>query len=264
MTRSTGEWWTLGFLLLFACRESGAPVPEQTPRGIAEGAATSPARPADAEASVAVPMPMPMPAPAAAPDAAASAARVQNFDTLAAGPVAGMQSLRTGPGADGRFVVVAVADAPSKPNVLRQTDTDMTDGRFAVAVLPEPMPPDVRVSVSCRPISGNVDRACGLVLRLAGANDYYVARANALEDNVRFYYVKNGRRVQLSSWSGKVASKQWHTLRVDAKGDLFEVYFDGARVMSVHDATFAAGGKVGVWTKADSVTEYDDLTVGAL
>ncbi len=239
------------------CRESAPPTHEQAPRAVTEATTlTSPTSSAPSPMGVAA-------GSAGGADAGASGFRVQGFDTLALGPVTALQSMRTGPGTDGRFVVVAAADAPSAPNVLRQVDTDGTDGRFALAVLPESAPADVRVSVSCRALSGSVDQACGLVLRLQGANDYYVARANALEDNVRFYYVKGGRRVQLASFTGKVASKRWHTLRVDARGDLFEVYFDGVRVMSAHDKTFAEGGRVGVWTKADSVTEFDDLTVGA-
>lgn len=106
-----------------------------------------------------------------------------------------------------------------------------------------------------------MDQACGLVFRYRDENNYYVTRANALEDNVRLYYVANGKRYQFASWSGRVSSGSWHELRADAKGDHFEVYWDGQKVIDAQDPTFQQPGKVGVWTKSDSVTYFDDLTV---
>jgi hypothetical protein len=88
-------------------------------------------------------------------------------------------------------------------------------------------------------------------------------RANALEDNVRLYHVKDGNRVQLASWSGKVAPKTWHKLVVLAKGDRIVVTFDEAPILDANDSTFLDAGKVGVWTKADSVTQFDDLSASA-
>jgi hypothetical protein len=122
---------------------------------------------------------------------------------------------------------------------------------------------DVRVSVRCKPIAGKVDQACGLVFRYRDENNYYVARANALEDNVRFYYVSAGKRHELASWSGRVTSGSWHELRVDATGDLFEVFWDNQKVIETRDKTFIEPGKIGLWTKADSVTYFDDLIVEA-
>jgi hypothetical protein len=118
--------------------------------------------------------------------------------------------------------------------------------------------------VSCKPVSGKGDQGCGLVWRYRDANNYYLTRANALEDNVRLYHVKDGRRIQFASWNGKVASGRWHSLRVDAKGDRFEVYFDGQKVLDAKDSTFAEAGSVGVWTKADSVIQFDDLSASVL
>jgi hypothetical protein len=158
-------------------------------------------------------------------------------------------------------VVVAVKDAPSGGNVLAQTDVDNTDNRFPIAVADVAPLADLALSVKCKPISGNVDQGCGLVFRYQDANNYYVTRANALEENVRFYYVKNGRRQQLKSWSGKVKSGVWHDYKVEAKGDHFVVTFDGKQVLDVTDKTFPQPGKVGVWTKADSVIYFDDLKI---
>lgn len=133
-----------------------------------------------------------------------------------------------------------------------------------MAVADEPLLTDLRLSVKCQPISGKVDQACGLVLRYRDEQHYYITRANALEQNVRFYKVVNGQRQQLASWSGAVASGVWHQLQVEAQGDRFVIFWDGQRVMEVVDQTFREAGKIGLWTKADSVTVFDDLTVELL
>lgn len=114
-----------------------------------------------------------------------------------------------------------------------------------------------------KPISGGEDQAGGLVWRLKDANNYYVARANALEDNVTIYYTVNGRRTEKKRAQMKVASRQWHTLRVDFQGRHFTVTYDGKTALAWDDDTFKDAGKVGVWTKADSVTLFDDFTYGA-
>jgi hypothetical protein len=186
------------------------------------------------------------------------------FDADAAGASpAGFSFGRTGNGKEGRWIVQAATDAPSAPNVLVQTDADPTDYRFPVAVATGSRWKDVRVSVSCKPISGKVDQACGLVWRYADDKNYYLARANALEGNVRLYHVKDGNRVQFASWSGKVASGVWHKLVVEARGDRFVATFDGKAVLDAKDGTFTEAGAVGVWTKADSVTQFDDLSAEA-
>src|SRR6185503_16885051 len=99
---------------------------------------------------------------------------------------------RTGDGKVGTWVIKAIKDAPSAGNVLAQTDADSTDDRFPVAVGNKPELVDVALSVKCKPVSGKVDQACGLVVRYQDADNYYLTRANALENNVRFYYVKGG------------------------------------------------------------------------
>jgi hypothetical protein len=176
---------------------------------------------------------------------------------------AGFSFGRTGNGKEGRWVVQAAADAPSKPNVLVQLDADATDFRFPVAVVDASSFKDVKLSVSCKPISGSVDQACGLVWRFKDAKNYYLTRANALEGNVRLYHVKDGNRVQFASWSGNVATKVWHKLAVEAKGDRFVVSFDDRKILDAKDSTFTETGKLGVWTKADSVTQFDDLSASA-
>lgn len=187
---------------------------------------------------------------------------VWNFDKEVAGKAPpGFTFSRTGNGKFGRWVVQQDKTAPSGAHVLAQLDSDDTDYRFPIVVANEPLLRNLRLSVRCKPVSGKVDQACGLVFRYRDENNYYVTRANALEDNVRLYYMANGRRYQFASWTGRVSSGSWHELRADANGDRFEVYWDGKKVIDAQDPIFQQPGKVGVWTKADSVTYFDDLTV---
>src|SRR6266540_7571213 len=167
-------------------------------------------------------------------------------------PPAGFAFGRTGSGREGHWVVRTEKDAPSAPNVLAQIDTDATDYRFPVAFTGPEMN-DLRLSVKCKTVAGKVDQGCGLVFRLKDADNYYLTRANALEDNVRLYHVVKGSRRQFAGWNGKVASETWHALAVEARGDRFQVFFDGKPVIDAKDDTFKDAGKVGVWTKADSV-----------
>src|SRR5215813_9397270 len=192
-----------------------------------------------------------------------SSSKTWNFDSDTVGkPPAGFSFGRTGKGAEGQWVVRSESDAPSKGNVLAQVSTDDTDYRFPVAFT-GPDFKDLRLSVKCKPVSGKVDQGCGLVLRLKDADNYYVVRANALEDNVRLYHVVNGRRVQFAGANFKVSSGTWHELRVELTGNTFTCYFDGVKKIEASDDTFKDAGKVGLWTKADSVTYFDDLTVTA-
>jgi hypothetical protein len=168
-------------------------------------------------------------------------------------------------GAPGKWVVQAEGDN----KFLAQLDADKTRSRFPTAVLADIRSASVDLSVRFRPVSGHVDRAAGLVWRYQDENNYYIVRANALENNVVLYKVQNGRRTDLPvkgegrtyGKPSKVPSGQWGTLRVVAKGPVFEVYHNGNKLYEVEDTTFAQPGKVGVWTKADSVTHFDDLMV---
>lgn len=177
---------------------------------------------------------------------------------------AGFSFGKTGKGRPGKWVVRIDPSSPAGDRVLAQVDTDDTDDRFPVAVADAPLLKDVRLEVRCKPVSGKVDQACGLVFRYRDENNYYLTRANALEDNVRLYHVVDGRRRQFGGWNGKVAGQTWHTLAVEARGNRFQVHFDGKPVIDAHDDTFKEAGKVGVWTKADSVTHFDALSAKPL
>jgi hypothetical protein len=203
-------------------------------------------------------------APVAAP-ASGGGAHAWSFDSDADGSApAGFSFGRTGRGREGKWLVRREGDAPSLPNVLAQVDADATDYRFPVAWANDPVLADLELSVRCKPVSGEIDRACGVVFRLRDANNYYLSRANALENNVRLYFVKRGERRQIASWSGRVSSGVWHEYRMRVQGDHIEVTWDGTKVIDHHDATFSDAGRVGLWTKADSVTYFDDLAVKPL
>ena len=118
------------------------------------------------------------------------------------------------------------------------------------------------VDVKFKSLSGNEDRAGGVVWRAKDGNNYYVARANALEDNVAIYHTIGGRRTEQKRMNMKVAPNEWHRLRVDFQGRHVTVTFDGQRVLDWNDETFKDAGKVGVWTKSDSVTLFDDFSYG--
>ncbi len=197
-----------------------------------------------------------------APPQSAGASLTYNFDSVGAIP-AKFHSARTGKGAESKWVVMADSTAPSKPNVVAQTSTDTTDYRFPLLIADEGSFKDLELSVRFKAVSGEVDRAGGLVFRLKDANNYYIVRANALEDNYRLYHVINRSRRQFAGANFKVTSGEWHELRVEAVGNKIICYYDGAKKIEATDATFQEAGKVGLWTKADSVTYFDDLRVVA-
>lgn len=199
-----------------------------------------------------------------APPQAAGASFTYNFDSDTAGAApAKFHGARTGQGTEGKWVVMADATAPSKPNVVAQTSTDGTDYRFPLLIADDGSFKDLEISVRFKAVSGKVDQAGGLVFRLKDANNYYIVRANALEDNYRLYHVVNGSRRQFAGANFKVTSSEWHELRVEAVGNKFTCYYDGAKKIEATDDTFKEGGKIGLWTKADSVTYFDDLKVQA-
>ncbi len=189
---------------------------------------------------------------------------VENFDSEAAGkPPAHFKLALTGQGAEGTWVVKEDLTAPSKPNVLAQTSTDTTDYRFPIAILEEGSFKDFDLSVKFKAVSGKVDQAGGLIFRVQDANNYYVVRANALEDNYRLYHVIDGRRRQFAGANFKVTSGEWHELRVECVGNRIICYYDGQKKIEATDDTFKDTGKIGLWTKADSVTYFDDLRLVA-
>lgn len=202
-------------------------------------------------------------APAHAEDGG-PAIRIDFEDATSGQLPAGVASALTGRGGPVKWSVIEDATAPAGPRVLAQTSADRTDDRFPLVIFEAPVVANVAVAVRFKAVAGTVDRAAGIALRLGDANNYYVVRANALEDNVRLYTVVAGQRRQFAGADTRVASGTWHQLGIEARGSRLDVFFNGRRLFGATDTTFAAAGRVALWTKADSVTYFDDLTIRPL
>lgn len=175
----------------------------------------------------------------------------------------GFTVARTGQGAPATWSVQEDASVPGR-RVITQTSADQTDYRFPLAIYDRLSAANLDVRVRFKAVAGRVDRAGGIAIRLADPNNYYVARANALEDNVNFYHVVNGVRREIRGTSEKIVSDVWHTLEIRAVGQEFTISFNGKPLFTVQDRTFTNPGKVALWTKADSVTRFDGFTIAAL
>lgn len=167
-----------------------------------------------------------------------------------------------------KWEIVEDPTAPSPSRVLAQTSSDSTSGRFPLAIYQKAAFTDGSVSVRFKPVSGERDQAAGIVWRYKDPGNYYIARANALEDNVVVYKVELGKRISLepkgtpSKTYGvkhKVPKRAWSALEVEFDGPRFTVFLNGVEIMVVVDATFSGPGHTGLWTKADSVTYFDDF-----
>jgi len=173
-------------------------------------------------------------------------------------------------GAPPRWEVVRDESAPSPPNVLAQLSRDTTAGRFPLAIWEKVMVRDGEISVIFKTVHGSIDQAAGIVWRYQDPNNYYIVRANALENNVVFYKVENGVRTSIApkglpsrSYGVKhtIPRGRWNNLKVSLSGDKIAVFFNQEQLFEAEDTTFSKPGKVGLWTKADSVTYFDDFTV---
>lgn len=183
-----------------------------------------------------------------------------SFDTdkpgkLPAGWVAGV----TGRGSS-RWAIETDTSAPSKPNVLKQSGS----GAFPWCIKKGVSIADGFVEVRFKPISGKEDQAGGVVWRWKDGDNYYVVRANALENNVALYYIKKGNRTTLKYVDAPVARDAWHQLRVVFQGKQIKVLLNGKGYIEYKDEHITGAGAVGVWTKADSVTAFDDFSFGEL
>ena len=186
-------------------------------------------------------------------------AQTINFDTADVGKApAGWNATKTGSG-QAKWSIEKDDTAPSKPNVLKQSG----EATYPVCIKDDTRLKDGFVEVKFKPVAGKEDQAGGVIWRCQDADNYYIARANALEDNVTIYHTIKGRRVSFKNVNTPVKSGVWHTLRVDFAGNKFTVTFDGKKVIEATDDSFTEAGKVGVWTKADSVTLFDDFSFGA-
>lgn len=192
---------------------------------------------------------------ASGPVAAQISEKVWNFDADKPGSVPeGFTA------AVGDWKIVADPSAPSKPNVLAQAARN-SGSAFNLILANETISEKVDISVKMKAVGGKEDQGGGLVWRARDSNNYYVARYNPLEDNYRVYKVEKGHRTQLQSADIK-HSESWHTLRVTMEGDHIQCYYDGTKYLDVIDSTFRGAGKIGLWSKADAQSYFDDLTIG--
>jgi hypothetical protein len=166
----------------------------------------------------------------------------------------------TGSGPPGEWFVVR----NEAVQALAQTGTDATDDRFPLAIYRPFSGRNVYVSIRFMPVAGTIDQAGGVIARYTPAGDYYLARANALENNVRFYRVVAGKRQMIAGVDANVSSRAWHTLGIAARDDRFIILFDGRELFGATDATLRDAGRVGLWTKADSVTWFESIKIKSL
>jgi hypothetical protein len=194
---------------------------------------------------------------------------IERFDRCDPGKVPSRWTVSmTHSGGAPKWGLVPDPSAPSPPCAFAQLSTDSTAGRFPLAIWDGAEFRDGEVSVAFKPVSGIVDQAAGIVWRYRDADNYYIVRANALENNVVLYKVLDGVRVSIApkglpsrAYGVKhpIAAGKWATLRVTFYGYLFTVYLDGQRLFEAEDRSLGGAGKAGLWTKADSVTYFDDF-----
>ena len=185
-------------------------------------------------------------------------AETETFDSVAVGTLPdGWLAGVTGRGTP-RWMVQPDATAPTGAKVLQQAG----NGTFPWCVKKDVSFADGFVEVKFKPISGKEDQAGGVVWRWKDGDNYYVARANALENNVSLYYTAAGRRNTIKYVDAPVAAKAWHTLRVEFTGKRIRVMLDGKTYIDLEDGRIGGAGAVGVWTKADSITSFDDFAYG--
>lgn len=252
MTGFQMKWLLFALVLCGCCGQlNGDNVENHPPQDpSAESAKSSAGH--QASAPVAIP-----PESGAPTESALSTTRTWSFDEGSLGQLpAGLVSVV------GRWAVTNDEAAPSGSRVLAQLATS-ADDVFNVALVTGASYRDVDISVRLRSVSGRVDQGGGIVWRARDTRNYYIARYNPLEDNFRVYKVANGRRWMLKSATLRIDHTAWRTLRIVMRGDHVECYLDGTKYLDVRDATFSDSGQIGLWTKADAQTHFDDFTVSA-
>jgi len=162
---------------------------------------------------------------------------------------------------EGKWVVEEVEDPPSGKKVLAQRDAGDDPDRFALCVYDSDKIADIDVEVQLNLINGKMEQAAGVAARYIDRNNYYVARADAKAGNVRLFAVVQGKPTQIGSQPVAVDAKKWHKLRLVVSGRHFQVYFNDVMLFELDDDAHRDPGQVAFWTKADSVTLFDDLVI---
>jgi hypothetical protein len=193
----------------------------------------------------------------------ASTGRIVNFDTAPLGKMPpGWTAAMTNGGAAPKWEILKDGSAPTQPYVFAQVSNDPGGNRFPLAIFDGLMVRDSDISVRMKPVSGHADQAGGLVFRYRDCNNYYLARANAIDGSVALFKVENGRRTALNPGvHHDIPLNAWSILKVSVRGRRFQVYVNHRRILQGFDDTFSSSGKVGLWTVGDSVTYFDDFRV---
>jgi hypothetical protein len=169
----------------------------------------------------------------------------------------------TGVGRPANWRAIANPDAPDGW-ALEEAAGDPADLRFPLCISEQAVARDLDATLRFKPLSGTRAQVGGLMFRAQSANDYYVVRANSLDNSVRLYRMEKGKRSQLAMKEAPLGAGQWHSLRVIASNDRFEVALDGKPLFEVTDRSLPQAGAMGVWSQADSVTHYGSLLVSPL
>jgi len=160
------------------------------------------------------------------------------------------------------WAVIADGTAPSRPNVLSLTKTNHTSGStFNICWNEQVHFQDGRVEISLKANGGQEDQGGGPIWRVQDKDNYYVCRANPLENNFRVYYVKNGSRTQLATAEAKIPSGKWHMIAIEQHGEHIVCFLNGTQLLEATDNHILGPGGVGVWTKADATSSFDNITV---
>jgi hypothetical protein len=185
-----------------------------------------------------------------------------SFEDATAGKLpSDWSAAKTGTGAGSVWTVVQDKTAPKGPSILAQTSSEGASPLFNLCVLDEVKRADLDLAISFKAVDGKIDQGGGPVWRYKDANNYYIARMNPLENNIRVYKVVDGKRTQLGTADVEAAAQKWHAIRVVHAGNRIRCILNGKQYLDVKDETFKDAGKIGLWTKADAVTYFDDLEV---
>ncbi len=166
-----------------------------------------------------------------------------------------------GKGTTAIWKIVADNSTPSKPHAVAVIESKNQGHTFNLLIADGTKYKDVEVEVDVKAVGGKEDQGGGPIWRMKDANNYYICRWNPLEDNFRLYYVKDGKRKQLSSADVKTDSKAWHKIEIEHKGQKIVAKFDDKKLIEIEDDTFQDAGMVGLWTKADAATAFDNFEV---
>ncbi len=192
------------------------------------------------------------------------AASITGFDAQQPGalPEAWTAGATNPQGPVANWAIAADPTAPTGPNVLALSSTNhSSSGTFNLCWMDRIPFRDGTIELAFKAVAGEEDQGGGPIWRVKDANNYYICRANPLEGNFRLYFVKDGARKQLASAKVEVTSGQWHQIKIAHIGTHIECWLNGIKLLEADDATIPESGGVGVWTKADAVTWFDDICI---